>query len=204
MITIALNVDLKVGLYDPEGGVMDDLFDRVNSEQDIFKKLLSKIPGFKGYIERSNRRASDKLLRDLIADRFEEQWKAISALQRQVISDGAIEYVDDLEGAAIKLRQFIDRIRNAAYGYAAFFDAVKVNEEELANVYQYDLGLLEMVDEVKRSIGNVEASLGTDGLPASIRHLTGVATECVEAFNRRSEVILVAAGESPEGLVSEE
>ncbi len=183
---------------------MDDLFDRVNSEQDIFKKLLSKIPGFKGYIERSNRRASDKLLRDLIADRFEEQWKAISALQRQVISDGAIEYVDDLEGAAIKLRQFIDRIRNAAYGYAAFFDAVKVNEEELANVYQYDLGLLEMADEVKRSIGNVEASLGTDGLPASIRHLTGVATECVEAFNRRSEVILVAAGESPEGLVSEE
>ena len=79
-----------------------------------------------------------------------------------------------------------------------------MNEEELANVYQYDLGLLEMVDEVKRSIGNVEASLGTDGLPASIRHLTGVATECVEAFNRRSEVILVAAGESPEGLVSEE
>ena len=61
---------------------MDDLFDRVTSEQDIFKKLLSKIPGFKGYIERTNRRSSDKLLRDLIADRFEEQWKAISALQR--------------------------------------------------------------------------------------------------------------------------
>jgi len=177
---------------------MDDLFNRVTSEQDIFKKLLSKIPGFKGYIERSNRRASDKLLRDVIADRFEEQWKAISALQRQVISDGAIEYVDDLEGAAIKLRQFIDRVRNAAYGYAAFFDAVKVNEEELANIYQYDLGLLEMADEVGRSIGNVEASLGTDGLPASIRHLTSVAAECVEAFNRRSDVILVASGEAPE------
>jgi hypothetical protein len=39
--------------------------------------------------------------------------------------------VDDLEGAAIKLRQFIDRVRTASYGYAGFFDAVKVRSEEL-------------------------------------------------------------------------
>jgi hypothetical protein len=173
--------------------MMDDLFDRVTSEQDIFKKLLGKIPGFKGYIERSNRRASDKLLRDLIANRFEEQWKNISALQRQVISDGAIEFVDDLEGAAIKLRQFIDRVRNAAYGYSGFFDAVKINEEELTRIYQYDLTMLDMVDEVKSSVDNVEASLGTDGLPAAIRHLTSIAADCVETFNRRSDVILSAS-----------
>jgi hypothetical protein len=172
---------------------MDDLFDRVTSEQDIFKKLLSKIPGFKGYIERSNRRASDKLLRDLIASRFEEQWQNISALQRQLISDGGIEYVDDMEGAAIKLRQFIDRIRNAAYGYAGFFDAIKINEEELEKIYQYDLELLEMVDQVKNGVDNVEASFGTDGLPAAIRHLTRVAADCVDAFNRRSDVILTAS-----------
>ncbi|MCD4674099.1 MAG: hypothetical protein K8R77_15665 [Anaerolineaceae bacterium] len=177
---------------------MDDLFDRVTSEQDIFKKLLSKVPGFKGYIDRSNRRASDKLLRDLIADRFEEQWKSISALQRQVISDGAIEFVDDLEGAAIKLRQVIDRVRNASYGYAGFFDAVKINEEELSKIYEYDLGMLDMVDMVKSSVDNVEASLGTDGLPAAIRHLTSVAADCVEAFNRRSDVILTASGEVSE------
>lgn len=177
---------------------MDDLFDRVTSEQDIFKKLLGKIPGFKGYIERSNRRASDKLLRDLIADRFEEQWSKLSAVQRQLVSDGAIEFVDDLEGAAIKLRQFIDRVRNAAYGYAGFFDAIKINEEELAKIYEYDLGMLDMADEVKSSIENVDASLGTDGLPAAIRHLTSVAAECVETFNRRSDVILAASGEVSE------
>jgi hypothetical protein len=59
-----------------------------------------------------------------------------------------------------------------------------------------------MADEVKRSVGNVEASLGTDGLPASIRHLTSVATECVEAFNRRSEVVLAAAGEEDSGDIT--
>ncbi len=36
---------------------MSDLFDQVTGDQDIFKKLASKIPGFDGYIERQNRRA---------------------------------------------------------------------------------------------------------------------------------------------------
>jgi len=35
---------------------MSDLFDQVTSDQDPIKKLMSKIPGFKGYIERATRR----------------------------------------------------------------------------------------------------------------------------------------------------
>ncbi len=169
---------------------MSDLFERVTADQDIFKKILSKVPGFSGYIERQNRRASDKLLRETVANRFEEQWQRISSIQRDLISQGGLAYVDDLEAAAIKLRQFIDRVRTASYGYAGFFDAVKVNEAELSSVYQYDYALLELVDAVSRAIDNVEASVGTDGLPAAIRNLVGVARQCIETFDRRSEVML--------------
>lgn len=169
---------------------MSDLFDRVKSERDIFTKILSKIPGFGGYIERSSRRSSDKLLRQVVADRFEEQWQRVSSLQRDLVNSGEIALVDDLESAAIKMRQFIDRIRTASYGYAGFFDSVKVNQSELEQIYQYDLALLEMADEVKTAVDNVEVSIGSEGLPASIRNLTGVAQKSVEAFNRRSEVIL--------------
>jgi len=169
---------------------MSDLFDRVTGDQDIFSKLLGKIPGFSGYIERANRRNADKIVRDTIANRYEEQWKRISGLQRDLISQGGILYVDDLEAAAIKLRQFIDRVRTASYGYAGFFDAIKINEEELAQVYQYDLALLNGVDELGRAIDNVEASLGSDGLPAAIRNVTALAQKYVEAFNKRSEVMI--------------
>lgn len=169
---------------------MSDLFDRVTAQEDIFKKILSKVPGFSGYIERQNRRLSDKLLRETIANRFEEQWQRISAVQRDLISQGGLAYVDDLEGAAIKLRQFIDRLRTAAYGYSGFFDAVKINEAELASAYQYDYALLQLVDTVSHAIDNVEASLGTDGLPAAIRNLVAVARECVITFDHRNEVLM--------------
>ena len=174
---------------------MSDIMDRVVSEQDFFKKLLSKVPGFKGYIERNNRRSADKLLRETIADGFEAQWARISALERDLVNGGGLEYVDDLENAAIKLRQFIDRIRRAAYGYAGLFDAIKVNEEELTQIYQYDLALVNSIDEVGRAVDNVEASIGSDGLPASIRNLVTLSQSCVDAFNRRSQVILASYAE---------
>lgn len=169
---------------------MSDLFDRVTGDQNILQKLLAKIPGFKGYFEKSSRRAADKLLRQTVASRFEEQWQRISSIQRELISQGGIAHISSLESAAIKLRQFIDRVKTASYGYAAFFSAIKINEDELAAVYQYDLALLNSADEVSRAIDNVEASIGTDGLKAAIRHLTTIAQQCVEAFNKRSEAMI--------------
>lgn len=169
---------------------MSDLLGRIKEEQDIFGKLLGKIPGFSGYFDREQRRSADKLLRENVASRFEEQWRRISGVQRDLISQGGLAFVDDLESAAIKLRQFIDRIRTASYGYAGFFDAVKIQSNELEQIYQYDLWLLSLVDEISRGIDNVESSIGTDGLPAAIRHLIRLAQESVEAYNKRSEVIL--------------
>jgi hypothetical protein len=128
-------------------------------------------------------------MRESVADHFESLYKRISALQTDFISQGEILYVDDLEKAAIKLRTFIDKIRRASYGYSGFFDAIKINEEELARVYEYDATLLDLEDEVSNAIDNVEASMGSDGLPASIRHLTSKAQDCIDAFNRRDEVM---------------
>lgn len=169
---------------------MSDLFDQVTNSQDVVTKILAKIPGFGGYIERENRRAADKLLRDTVANRFEEIWKRVSSLQADLVSQGAIEYVDDMEGAAIKFRQFIDRVKNASYGYSGLFDAVKINEAELLKIYQYDLALLDLAEESNRAVDTVETSIGTDGIPAAIRNLKSVASKAVEAYNHRSEIVL--------------
>jgi len=169
---------------------MSDLFDKVTSSQDIFKKILGKIPGFGGYIERENRRAADKLLRDTIANKFEEVWKRISAVQKDLVNQGAIEFLDDMESSAVKYRQFIDRVRNASYGYSGLFDVVKVNETELSQVYQYDLEMLILADEANQAVDTIESSIGSDGLPASIRNLNSQATKAVKAFNKRAEIVL--------------
>jgi len=169
---------------------MNDILERVTGESDFIKRILSKLPGFRGYVEREDRRNADKLLRESIAERFENLWRRISSLQKEAISNGEIEKIDDLESSAIKLRQFIDRVKTASYGYAGFFDVIKVNTEELNAIYQYDLQMLELEDEISRAIDNVETSFGTNGLPAAIRHLTTLSQNCLDVFNQRKEVIV--------------
>jgi hypothetical protein len=168
---------------------MGDLFDKVTSDQDPITRLVSKIPGFKGYIERSSRRAADKLLREQIASSFQILHAKVGVLQEDFASSGELTYLDDLEKAAMKLQTFIDKISNAAYGYSGFFDAVKINAEELAKLYEYDLALLDVGEEIERAIENVTASIDTEGLPASVRHLVGLTRDLVTAFERRDEVI---------------
>ena len=168
---------------------MSDLFDQVTEDQDPIKKLASKIPGFSGYIERENRRAADKLLRESIADHFDEIWKNISALQKDLASDQSLEYLDDLEIAAMKVQTLKDKIRTAAYGNSGFFDAIKVNEEELARIYEFDLALLDNADSVQAAVDNVETSIGEEGLAAAISHLVSLSRELVTVFEKRSEAI---------------
>lgn len=169
---------------------MDEFFQKVTSQVDPFKKLVSYIPGFGGYIERQNRRDADKLLRDTVARRFDEQWKRASQLQVDMVSNGMIQYVDDVEKAALQLRTFIDKISTAQRGHSGLFDAVKINEKELEALYQYDAAFFDLAEQVGRALDNVEASLGDEAaLPAAIRNVTSIARTAVETYNRRAEVV---------------
>lgn len=173
---------------------MSDFFGRVTEDQDPFKKLASHIPGFSGYIERTNRRAADKLLRDSVAKRFEELYKQLSALQADIISQGYIEYMDDIEKAALQIRTFTDKIRNATYGYSGLFDAVKINEDELAKIYAFDAAFFDQADQIKNAIETIEASLGNpEGLPATIRNLVTLSRQAVNTYEKRYEIFTSSA-----------
>lgn len=169
---------------------MSDFFEKVSSQVDPFKKLVSYIPGFGGYVERQNRRDADALLRETVARRFEEQWSRISNLQVELVNNGMIKYVDDVEKGALALRTFIDKISTAARGYSGLFDAVKINEAELEKIYQFDAVFFDLGDQIKSGIDNLEASLADEeALPAAIRNVTTLARLAVETFEKRSEVV---------------
>jgi hypothetical protein len=66
----------------------DQVFGKITDDMDLITKIASKVPGFKGYLERQTRRDSDKLIRDTIFDRFRELEGRVSRLQRDLINQG--------------------------------------------------------------------------------------------------------------------
>ena len=170
----------------------DQILSKITDSKDLLTKIGSKIPGFSGYIDRQERRNSDKILRDTIAKNVMVQHKRISELQTDLISEGEISYLDDMEKAALRLQTFADRIRTATRGYSSVFEAVKINEEELAKLLQYDNALLDMVDGVSTAVDHVRASIGSDGMRSAVRNLQTVSQDCIDAYNKRDEIVLTA------------
>ena len=168
---------------------MSDLFETVTGGQDIFKKLLSHVPGFSGYVERTNRRTADKLLRDQVALKYSELTARTSRLQKDVADAGQLDFLDDVDAIGLKLRTFSDRIKNASYGYSGFFDAVKINEKELAQIYAFDAAFFDLADQISNGLDNVEAGITGDGLKAAIRAVDDLARQVGETYDRRYQVI---------------
>ena len=171
---------------------MTDPMGKVTEQKDLLGKIKGFVSNFVGYFDRENRRDADRILRETIAQRYEEQWSRISAIQAQLASTGQLELVDDVESAAIKLRGFIDRVEGAASGYAGFFDAVRVNQDELDQLYAHDLALLENADKVRWAVDELEAEIGNEGFPEVTQKVVAASQESVDLFNRRDEAIMAA------------
>ncbi len=176
-----------------------DLRETVDEALGGIERLVSKIPGYKGYKDKELRREADKLLRMELASKFDDQRKRLTELQTQLISQAQIEFVDDLDRAVSKLQLLIDRIRTASYGYAGLFDAVKVKEEQLDTLYEFDNQMVDFVDETAASVDQVASAISAkEGILAAITGLIEVANEANLTFGHRGEAILRAG--TPEDL----
>jgi len=171
-----------------------DITEKVRGALGGLERLAASIPGYKGYKEKEMRREADKLLRMHLARQLEEQWRRLPDLQKQLIGAGQLELVDDLEGAVMGLQTIVDRLKTASYGYAGFFDAVKVKEEQLDALYRFDEALLNEVPKVAEGIDRVAAAIAAQkGMAEAIAELAATVRKIGETLHRRQDVMLQAS-----------
>ena len=171
-----------------------DITEKVRGALGGLERLAASIPGYKGYKEKEMRREADKLLRMHLARQLEEQWRRLPDLQKRLIGAGQLELVDDLEGAVMGLQTIVDRLKTASYGYAGFFDAVKVKEEQLDALYRFDEALLNEVPKVAEGIDRVAAAIAAQkGMAEAIAELAATVRKIGETLHRRQDVMLQAS-----------
>ncbi len=169
---------------------MDDLQNLVENSKGGFKKLLEKLPGISGYEKKESRRETDRIVRETVAERFQEQWNRLEQIQRNMVKKGQIQYLTDMESAGIKIQTFIDKVKHASYGYSGLMDAVKVDDNALQQLYTFDNALLDNAAKISTALDDVEKTMETnEGVESAITSLEKVAESSLTTLNRRSEVI---------------
>ncbi|NLV74189.1 MAG: hypothetical protein GXY52_05850 [Chloroflexi bacterium] len=168
-----------------------DLNERIEESQGKIERLISGIPGYKGYKQKEQRREADKLLRLHIARQFDEQLLRMNAITRKLSYRGKLSDITMADRAANKLQLLIDRIKNASMGYSGLFDAIKVREEELDKLYNFDLAMLDGVSRVAELIDQIEQHYASELPIAEPVDLLIAELEAQNAtFSTRQDVIL--------------
>ena len=170
---------------------MDDIYGKVEDQRNALEKVISSIPGWGGYQDRQKRREADRLLRETLATKMQEQRKRLDAAQKKLISHGRLDLVDDVESAVTQLKTFADRVRFASYGYAGLFDAVKVKENELKQLYDFDAALLEYVERLDTANDHLRTAMTEDkGLEETLEIIQEIVIEANTTFDRREHLLL--------------
>ncbi|NPA31282.1 MAG: hypothetical protein GXO37_04715 [Chloroflexi bacterium] len=167
-----------------------DPLETIQNLQNAVERLAERVPGFAGYKARETRREADKLLRVTLAQRIMEQVQRLSEVQRALLRSGGLRWLDDVEAAVVRLQTLADQIRTASYGYAGVFDALKIDEPQLARLYAFDQQLFAAVDRLAAAIDRLQAAVGQEDFGPALADLMRLARETLSTFHRREEVLL--------------
>ncbi len=128
------------------------------SEKNYLEKLADAIPGLKGYREKESRRDTDKRFRDYLADKIDRSRGNLDEMKRILVNQGKLDGLAELDRLSQKMMKSANQIRHASYGYSGLFDQVKIQENELDQIYQLDLSMLSDVEALETSLKDQNAA----------------------------------------------
>ena len=117
----------------------------MDRNKNIFDRLGSLIPGYKGYAERDGRRNCDKILRDSISAQLSESEKNFYSQMKEALKIKDNSRMKELDEVRKETNTFLSRVKFAPYGVTGFFSDNQIKEDELISIYQYDFELAESV-----------------------------------------------------------
>jgi hypothetical protein len=172
-----------------EEATMPDYRQRVEESQGTLRKLVARLPGFKGYIAKEARREADKMLRTYIGRQLDKERTRLQRLGAKLAGGGDMDEVSTLEPVRMRLQTITDKIKTATYGYAGFFDAATVNEKELDALYDFDNSLLTDVDAIASAVAEL-AKAGKGDAFADTLDKVGMAIDDLSAvWSKRQDVV---------------
>lgn len=172
---------------------MADLRNTVEDHKGWLERIVSKIPLYKGYKQKEERREADMLLRNHLAQQLAEQLRAAEDVASQMLTGAGLSQLDEIGQGNTRLQTLIDKVKTAAQGYAGLFDSVKIKEDELDTLYEFDNQMLLKVDEIGQAIQAVQTALDageTDKLAPSVRRYVKTVTDASATFDQRKDTIL--------------
>ena len=144
---------------------MDNLQDNLNkvkTNESFLERIKRFIPGYDGYVNRDNSRELDTILRNQLALKLEQNKIRIKNAVTALTRNGKLFESSDVDKIDKKNETAIAKLKSAARGYSGMFDVVKIKEDKLNMLYQFDSALITLVEETNTLFGELETNSNTN------------------------------------------
>jgi hypothetical protein len=169
-----------------------DVYSDVKSQMRLSERIAAAIPGFHGYKEKEIRRESDRLIRNHLNLKLTAAKSDLKTISQKVADRRYFDVMTDLDRLNAKMDRVAEKVNHASYGYTGLFDAVKVKEEALDRMIQFDSNLIDEITAVSSEVTALKTELGsgeTKNLKAHIQTVTDKLEALEATFDSRDEVI---------------
>lgn len=169
-----------------------DIKGRVMGSRRLFEQLESWIPGFSGYKEKELRREADKLLRMKLAEQLKQVDSKIDAAYEDMVDSKMTGSYSTMNAITALMDKIIGKVEMADYGYAGFFSAIKIKEDALDAVYEFDSALFADVEDMGKIADGLASEITdeSEGIPKTVKELKAAVNDFDKKFDKRKDVLL--------------
>jgi hypothetical protein len=166
--------------------------ERVQDSERPLERLMLDLPGFRGYKLREQRREADRIVRSYVYDSLEHSRDGLMSSLQTLTDNKLSELVEPMNRLVAKLDRVAEKINRASYGYAGFFDSVRIEEPDLDRMLAYDTQLVDSARKFSEMVTSFRSNLTQnkfDDARNSQLQLDGAIGSLELAFDQRKSVI---------------
>lgn len=140
-------------MTDGSGGVSG--YQAATEQRNVLERLMARLPGFRGFAERELRRDVDRLQREHLSQAVHGVKRRSREVAGAYADAGKIGLLDRFDRLDRRFDRLAESIRFADYGASGLFSSEKVGASELQQLYEFDLSLLDDLDDLEALVENL-------------------------------------------------
>jgi hypothetical protein len=172
-----------------------DVYAQAKSQMRLSERIAAALPGFRGYKEKELRRESDKLVRNNLTFKLSKDKDNVRSIAQKIADKRYLDVISDIDRLTAKMDRITEKVNHASYGYAGFYNIVKIKEEQLDRMITFDNQLLDEVNALTASIEDLKTQLLSNNfsnLKDKIQTIADKFELLEDTFDKREQVILGA------------
>ena len=168
------------------------MYEKAKGEMRLTERILAGLPGFRGYKEKELRRESDKIVRNHVYQRLMEARKDLKEVFQKLSDSKMHEVLTDMDRFIMRFDRVTQKINHASYGYAGFFNIVKVEESKLDKMIEFDTNMVDSAEKIVAKADAFKKEVAKQKFEKTRDHLSNLEDmleTMEETFDQRDEVV---------------